>query len=35
MGKLNKQEIEDIMDDDFDSGYDRKPKVRKMKKEQE
>jgi hypothetical protein len=35
MGKLNKQEIEDIMDDDFDSSYDRKSKIRKMKKEQE
>jgi hypothetical protein len=35
MGKLNKYEIEKITDDGFDSGFDRKPKIRKMKKEQE
>jgi hypothetical protein len=33
MGKLNKQEIEEIMDKGFE--YDQKPKIRKMKKEQE
>ena len=35
MGKLSKQEIEDMMDDDFDPRYDSKPKVRKMKKQDE
>jgi hypothetical protein len=35
MGKLSKQEIEDMMDDDFDPRHNRKPKVRKMKKQDE
>jgi hypothetical protein len=35
MGKLNKYEIEEIEDNGFDFEFDRKPKIRKMKKEQE